>query len=252
MTWASSPRPPTASSCNMPGSRSRRTTTRALFADPHHPYTAALLAALPERATQRRLPAIPGVVPGQFDRPSGCLFAPRCEFVFAACRAAPPPAGAAALGRARCCLGAARPNAEARGMSAVLEARALSREYPVSRGAVPPPRHASRRLQDVSFTLQAGRTLAVVGESGSGKSTLARLLTLIETPTRGALLHRGRGRRARRRGAAPAAAPRSADRVPEPLWLAQSAPEDRPGAGGAAARQHRPERGASARRRRSR
>ena len=28
-----------------------------------------LLAALPERATQRRLPAIPGVVPGQFDRP---------------------------------------------------------------------------------------------------------------------------------------------------------------------------------------
>ena len=45
--------------------------TRALFADPHHPYTHALLAALPERATQRRLPAIAGVVPGQFDRPSG-------------------------------------------------------------------------------------------------------------------------------------------------------------------------------------
>ena len=38
--------------------------TRELFADPHHPYTAALLAALPERATARRLPAIPGVVPG--------------------------------------------------------------------------------------------------------------------------------------------------------------------------------------------
>ena len=37
--------------------------------DPHHPYTAALLAALPERATGRRLPSIPGVVPGQFDRP---------------------------------------------------------------------------------------------------------------------------------------------------------------------------------------
>ncbi len=65
--------------------------TRALFEDPHHPYTAALLAALPERATQRRLPAIPGVVPGQFDRPRGCLFSPRCDFAFAACRAAPPP-----------------------------------------------------------------------------------------------------------------------------------------------------------------
>ena len=40
----------------------------------------------------------------------------------------------------------------------------------------------------MSFSLRAGRTLAVVGESGSGKSTLARLLTLIETPTAGSLL----------------------------------------------------------------
>ena len=76
--------------------------TRELFADPHHPYTAALLAALPERATQRRLPAIPGVVPGQFDRPPGCLFEPRCAFAFPACRAAPPPPAAKKLGRARC------------------------------------------------------------------------------------------------------------------------------------------------------
>jgi dipeptide transport system ATP-binding protein len=45
-----------------------------------------------------------------------------------------------------------------------------------------------KALADVSFTLSAGRTLAVVGESGSGKSTLARLLTLIETPTSGALM----------------------------------------------------------------
>ena len=32
----------------------------------------------PERATARHLPTIPGVVPGQFDRPAGCLFSPRC------------------------------------------------------------------------------------------------------------------------------------------------------------------------------
>jgi dipeptide transport system ATP-binding protein len=76
--------------------------TRALFADPHHPYTAALLAALPERATQRRLPAIPGVVPGQFDRPKGCLFAPRCGFVFDDCRRAAPARADGAFGRARC------------------------------------------------------------------------------------------------------------------------------------------------------
>ena len=60
---------------------------RELFADPHHPYTAALLAALPERATGRgHLPSIPGVVPGQFDRPPGCLFEPRCAFAIDSCR----------------------------------------------------------------------------------------------------------------------------------------------------------------------
>ncbi len=58
-----------------------------LFSNPHHPYTAALLAALPERATERgHLPSIPGVVPGQHDRPAGCLFEPRCTRATAVCR----------------------------------------------------------------------------------------------------------------------------------------------------------------------
>ena len=73
----------------------------ALFKDPHHPYTAALLAALPEQAHGKRLAAIPGLVPGQFDRPPGCLFAPRCAFATDQCLAPPAPASAA-LGRALC------------------------------------------------------------------------------------------------------------------------------------------------------
>jgi dipeptide transport system ATP-binding protein len=72
-------------------------------------------------------------------------------------------------------------------LTAILEARGLTRDYVVSRGAFR-SRAAIKALSDVSFSLEAGRTLAVVGESGSGKSTLARLLTLIENPTAGALL----------------------------------------------------------------
>jgi dipeptide transport system ATP-binding protein len=73
-----------------------------LFQRPHHPYTAALLAALPERATERRLPTIPGVVPGLFDRPAGCLFSPRCALADDRCRREPPPVQTSALGFARC------------------------------------------------------------------------------------------------------------------------------------------------------
>ncbi len=73
-----------------------------LFAFPHHPYTSALLAALPERATTRYLPTIPGVVPGQFDRPMGCLFSPRCELADEKCQTLPPTAASADLGSARC------------------------------------------------------------------------------------------------------------------------------------------------------
>ncbi len=63
----------------------------ALFATPRHPYTHALLNALPERSLHLdRLPTIEGVVPGAGDRPSGCLFSPRCEFAQDDCNEAVP------------------------------------------------------------------------------------------------------------------------------------------------------------------
>ena len=77
--------------------------TDALFAAPRHPYTAALLDALPERAMgRRRLPTIPGVVPGIDDRPQGCLFNPRCTNADDRCRTEPPALAGPPGCRARC------------------------------------------------------------------------------------------------------------------------------------------------------
>ena len=62
-----------------------------LFERPRHPYTQALLDALPEhnRGT-RRLTALPGIVPGAHDRPAGCLLQPRCPKAQPRCASEPP------------------------------------------------------------------------------------------------------------------------------------------------------------------
>jgi dipeptide transport system ATP-binding protein len=74
----------------------------AALAAPAHPYTAALLASLPDRAEARaRLPTIPGVVPGPGDRPTGCVFSPRCFQAQPKC-AEPPPMLPVPAGVARC------------------------------------------------------------------------------------------------------------------------------------------------------
>jgi len=75
----------------------------ALFAAPQHPYTAALLAALPERSTgETRLATIPGMVPGLHNRPTGCLFNPRCLYANARCRAVQPELRPWLDGKVRC------------------------------------------------------------------------------------------------------------------------------------------------------
>ena len=62
-----------------------------IFKSPLHPYTQALLKALPEFAEGKsRLQSLPGVVPGKYDRPQGCLLNPRCPYATEKCRTAEP------------------------------------------------------------------------------------------------------------------------------------------------------------------
>lgn len=55
--------------------------TKTIFNNPLHPYTRALLEAVPNLALKReKLKVIPGSIPNLIDPPSGCRFHPRCEF----------------------------------------------------------------------------------------------------------------------------------------------------------------------------
>jgi peptide/nickel transport system ATP-binding protein len=77
-------------------------------------------------------------------------------------------------------------------MSTLLQVTALTKHYPLPRPHPLATATMLTALDDVSFTLHAGKTLGVVGESGSGKSTLARLVMALEPPSAGQVLFEGR------------------------------------------------------------
>src|SRR5205809_1428980 len=64
---------------------------RAIFREPQHPYTRALLASIPGGRPGSRLRAIDGSVPLLGALPPGCAFTPRCPDRFDPCSSAPPP-----------------------------------------------------------------------------------------------------------------------------------------------------------------
>jgi peptide/nickel transport system ATP-binding protein/oligopeptide transport system ATP-binding protein len=80
---------------------------RALFANPQHPYTEALLSAVPvpdpDPATRRERIILPGDVPSPINPPSGCRFHTRCPYVFDRCRTESPELKEMAVGHRVAC-----------------------------------------------------------------------------------------------------------------------------------------------------
>ena len=96
--------------------------TREVWAVPQHPYTEALIAAIPTADGSGKLPeALPGEVPDPANPPSGCRFHPRCPSVFGRCRGEVPPLYGLGPGRTSACflrdpLGAVRPSPTHKGV----------------------------------------------------------------------------------------------------------------------------------------
>ena len=126
-------------------------------------------------------------------------------------------------------------------MTAILEARGLTRDYSVSRGAFR-SRATIKALSGVSFSLAGGPHAGGRGRIRVRQIDAGAAPDPDRKSDRRRAADRRRRRRARERGEKEAPQAGNPDRVPEPVWFAQSAPDDREGARGAAPRQHAPQR----------
>jgi peptide/nickel transport system ATP-binding protein len=175
----------------------------AFFRAPQHPYSRKLFAALPGAGKRdAALEAIPGQVPPLSGTFAGCRFVERCEHAFERChREAPGWTRVGEAQRVRCHLRETQPAAPrtqaataqsipavgATAAAPLLEVADLQVHFPIRRGLLKRQVGAVRAVDGVSFSIGAGRTLALVGESGCGKTTVGKSILRLVTPTGGAV-----------------------------------------------------------------
>ncbi|WP_306579984.1 ABC transporter ATP-binding protein [Pseudomonas sp.] len=159
-----------------------------LFRKAAHPYTRALLAAIPDIARRQPLQAIAGHAPAPGQRPDGCAFAPRCGRRRAECSVIAPSLLAHADSHQVACLvpehahaalGEVQVEALAAPGDVLLEVQGLDVAYD------------RQVLFDVSLQVRQGECLALVGESGSGKTSLARAIAGLGENVQGQMHYAG-------------------------------------------------------------
>jgi len=180
-------------------------TAEEFFAAPKHPYARLLLRALPDGGKRGgSLAAIAGTVPPLWQEFTACRFEPRCDRAFDTCRRVAPelmPVSAATPGstrEVRCWLYAdgavpaapaapahepapaarapAVPAVGAAGGRTLLDIQHLSVRFPIKKGLLQRASSHFVAVNDVSFQIEAGQTLALVGESGCGKTTTGKAI----------------------------------------------------------------------------
>ncbi|OGV25565.1 MAG: ABC transporter ATP-binding protein [Legionellales bacterium RIFCSPHIGHO2_12_FULL_37_14] len=173
------------------------------FANISHPYIQQLLASVPTYAKRNKpLAMINGHVPSLGEMPSGCRFHPRCAHAFLRCTTEKPYLQKwNNNGFIRChlydkklALPELKPNAQAPKSienihhDQILSAANLQVEFEIQKKGFWHNKATFKVLDEISFSLIQGKTLAVVGESGSGKTTLGRTLLGLYPLTKGEVI----------------------------------------------------------------
>ncbi|MEV4559587.1 ABC transporter ATP-binding protein [Kitasatospora sp. NPDC049285] len=162
--------------------------TERLLADPRHPYTRALLAAVPGPRTRGTRLAVP-VLDGPSPAADGCPYASRCARADRTCRDTLPPVD----GHGTRCWhpGPADPPGVLRPVPPAPSPRPAATADAGPGGPLLDAERITKAfggrtvVHEVSLQLAAGEVLGLVGESGSGKTTVARIVLGLEEPDSG-------------------------------------------------------------------